>query len=73
MKAELLKHLGDDREFEIAKLLVKGFGNTEISAELDLQKSTVSTYKNRIFEKLEINNVPDLIQIFKLYNEENAG
>ncbi len=62
-----------NREFEIAKLLVKGFGNTEISAELDLQKSTVSTYKNRIFEKLEINNVPDLIQIFKLYNEENAG
>ncbi|WP_177761653.1 response regulator transcription factor [Flavobacterium sp. I3-2] len=59
-----------NREFEIAKLLVKGYGNTEISAELDLQKSTVSTYKNRIFEKLEINNVPDLIQIFKLYNEE---
>lgn len=60
-----------NREFEIAKLLVKGYGNTEISAELDLQKSTVSTYKNRIFEKLEVNNVPDLIQIFKLYNEEN--
>lgn len=60
-----------NREFEIAKLLVKGYGNTEISAELDLQKSTVSTYKNRVFEKLEVNNVPDLIQIFKLYNEEN--
>ena len=59
-----------NREFEIAKLLVKGYGNTEISAELDLQKSTVSTYKNRIFEKLEINNVPDLIQKFKLYNPE---
>jgi len=58
-----------NREFEIAKLLVKGYGNTEISAELDLQKSTVSTYKNRIFEKLEIHNVPELIQIFKLYDE----
>lgn len=59
-----------NREFEIAKLMMKGYGNTEICAELDLQKSTVSTYKNRIFEKLEINNIPDLIQIFNLYNQE---
>lgn len=59
-----------NREFEIAKLMVKGYGNTEICNELDLQKSTVSTYKNRIFEKLEVYNIPDLIQIFKLYNPE---
>lgn len=62
-----------NREFEIAKLLVKGLGNTEISAELDLQKSTVSTYKNRLFEKLEIKNVPELIQIFKLYNQDSTA
>jgi len=59
-----------NREFEIAKLLVKGYGNSEISAELDLQKTTVSTYKNRIFEKLEIHNVPELIQVFQLYHDE---
>lgn len=59
-----------NREFEIAKLLVKGYGNTEICQELDLQKSTVSTYKNRIFEKLEVGNVPELINLFNLYHEE---
>ncbi|WP_422718370.1 LuxR C-terminal-related transcriptional regulator [Flavobacterium psychraquaticum] len=39
------------RELEIAKLLVKGEGNLEISNFLDIQMSTVSTYKNRVFEK----------------------
>lgn len=59
-----------NREFEIAKLFVKGYGNTEICQELDLQKSTVSTYKNRIFEKLEVGNVAELINLFNLYHEE---
>lgn len=59
-----------NREFEIAKLLVKGLGNTEICQELDLQKSTVSTYKNRIFEKLEVSNVPELIHVFNMYTKE---
>lgn len=59
-----------NREFEIAKLLVKGLGNTEICQELNLQKSTVSTYKNRIFEKLEVSNVPDLIQLFNIYGKK---
>lgn len=57
------------REMEIATLLVKGYGNLEISNELDLKATTVSTYKNRVFEKLGINNLPALIQIFDLYND----
>lgn len=56
------------REFEIAKLMTEGYGNTEICMVLDLQKSTVSTYKNRVFEKLEIKNLTDLIKTFNLYN-----
>jgi len=56
------------REFEIAKLIAEGYGNTEICMLLDLQKSTVSTYKNRVFEKLEIKNLSDLIKIFNVYN-----
>jgi DNA-binding NarL/FixJ family response regulator len=55
------------RELEIAKLLVKGEGNLEISNFLDIQMSTVSTYKNRVFEKLKINNLVELIEKFNLF------
>ncbi len=65
--SNLLEQLSN-RELEIARLLTEGYGNTEICNELHLQKSTVSTYKTRIFEKLEINSVPDLIRLFDLYN-----
>lgn len=58
-----------NRELEIARLMVEGYGNIEICAALDLQKSTVSTYKNRIFEKLEIEHISDLIHLFNLYKE----
>ncbi len=54
-----------NREFEIAQLLSKGYGNLEISNKLDLKMSTVSTYKNRIFEKLSIMNVVALSDILK--------
>lgn len=66
--SNLLSQLSN-REFEIAKLMIEGLGNTEICAALDLHKSTVSTYKNRIFEKLEVHNIPELIQKFKLYKK----
>lgn len=55
------------REVEIAKLLVKGVGNLEISNNLGIQMSTVSTYKNRIFEKLKINNLVELIEKYNLH------
>ncbi|WP_395061305.1 response regulator [Flavobacterium sp.] len=57
-----------NREFEIAQLLITGLGNLEISNKLDIQMSTVSTYKNRIFEKLSINNVVSLSDLFKENN-----
>ena len=50
------------REIEIANLLVRGDGNLEISNNLGIQMSTVSTYKNRVFEKLKINNLVELIE-----------
>lgn len=54
-----------NREFEIAQLLINGYGNLEISNKLEIQMSTVSTYKNRIFDKLDINNVVALSKLFK--------
>ncbi len=58
-----------NRELEIARLLIKGEGNLEIANRLNLQNSTVSTYKNRIFEKLEINNTVALVSLFKSFED----
>ena len=54
-----------NREFEISRLLISGYGNLEISNKLEIQMSTVSTYKNRVFEKLNINNIVSLSDLFK--------
>lgn len=62
-----------NREFEVARLLIKGFGNLEISELLQIKKTTVSTFKNRVFEKLKIYNLADLIEIFQLYLEDTEG
>lgn len=56
-----------DREAEVARLLAKGQGNLEIANKLNLQMTTVSTYKNRIFEKLKIKNIISLVEILKIY------
>lgn len=56
-----------DREIEVALLLAKGEGNLEIANRLNIQMTTVSTYKNRVFEKLKISNVVSLVEILKIY------
>ena len=56
-----------NREIEIAKFLVDGRSNIDISKSLNIKKTTVSTYKNRVFEKLSIDTLSGLIQIFQLY------
>lgn len=58
-----------DREYKVASLFVKGYGNLEISNELNLKATTISTYKSRVFEKLQITNLPSLIKLFQLYND----
>jgi len=53
-----------NRELQIFKLLAEGHGNIEISNHLDLKTSTISTYKKKIFEKLQVKNVVDLVRIY---------
>ncbi|CAA9200435.1 response regulator [Flavobacterium collinsii] len=57
------------REIEITKLLVKGYNTLEISELLHIKKTTVSTFKSRIFEKLEIDKLSTLIELFQFYFE----
>jgi len=51
------------RELFVFRALAKGEGNGKISNDLKLSPKTISTYKKRIFEKLNINNIAELIDI----------
>lgn len=55
-----------EREFQVFNLLAKGNGNLEIANVLDIQESTVGTYKRRVYQKLKITN---LVELLKIYNE----
>jgi two-component system invasion response regulator UvrY len=57
-----------DRELQIANKLAEGLPLKEISNQLNLHSSTISTYKNRLFEKLHIRSIPELVEILRLYN-----
>lgn len=45
-----------DRELEIAKLLVKGLTNRQISAQLFISEGTVKNYISSIYSKIEISD-----------------
>ena len=40
----------------------------DVSKALNLSTSTVSTYKTRIFEKLRVENIAELIEKFRLHS-----
>lgn len=56
------------REKEICDLLIQGNGNLEISNILDIRLTTVSTYKMRIYKKLEVNNLAELVILSQKYS-----
>jgi two-component system invasion response regulator UvrY len=62
-----LKNLSN-REMEVLQSLMVGTSLAEIGLKLNLGISTVSTYKQRIFEKLNISNIVQLIEKVQIYN-----
>lgn len=56
-----------DREIEIMQLLARGVSPTEIKRQLNIQLSTISTHKARIFEKLQVSNVVELAEKLKTW------
>lgn len=56
------------RELEVATHLVNGLTSREISNTLNLQASTVSTFKSRILEKLNLKSVHDLVEMARQYD-----
>lgn len=57
-----------ERELQVAEMYAEGLGNLEIANRLDVKQNTVSTLKRRIFEKLKIDNIVELIDLVKTHN-----
>jgi len=55
------------RELEVLDLIVSGRANKEIAAQLKVARTTVSTYRNRIFDKLGVEDVPSLVLLVSRY------
>lgn len=55
------------REFEVTLLLLKGFGAIEVSNALSISASTASSFRCRIFEKLNIKNLIELNHLAQQY------
>ena len=58
--SKLYKRLST-REVEVLKLLSSGKKNKEIALELSINEKTVSTYKARLYKKLNVTNLVDLV------------
>jgi DNA-binding NarL/FixJ family response regulator len=50
------------REKEVLQLVVEGKSSAEIAATLSLSIKTVETYRSRIFQKLDIDDLPSLVK-----------
>ncbi len=62
------------RELEIMLLLIDGRSISSISGTLNLNKSSVATYKSRIFQKMMVKNIIELYKMVKenrLQDENN--
>ncbi len=57
-----------DREFEVLKLIAQGQTISKIGEILILSVNTISTYRTRIMEKLNIHNNADLVKYSMKHN-----
>jgi DNA-binding NarL/FixJ family response regulator len=60
-----------DREYQIFRMIAAGKRTREISADLSLSVKTVSTYRARIFEKMELHTSGQLVA-YALRNRLNV-
>lgn len=60
------------REAEVMKLMALGKGTSEIAHELNLKLTTISTFRNRIFEKLRVSNLVELLKKIENLKTQNS-
>ncbi len=59
--AEMPSHAAlSEREFEVLRMIVAGQRGKEIAAELSISFKTVSTYRTRLMQKLNVNSTAEL-------------
>jgi DNA-binding NarL/FixJ family response regulator len=51
-----------EREYQVLQRIASGKGLTEIATELSLSVKTISTYRSRILEKLNLESTADLVR-----------
>ena len=56
-----------ERELQVCNLIAQGYAGRDISNMLHLSPKTVSTYRTRIFQKANVDNVADLIRLAMQY------
>jgi two-component system, NarL family, invasion response regulator UvrY len=61
-KADPLHEALSDREYQVMRMIASGKTMQEIGKELFLSVRTVSTYRGRIFEKMQMKTNTDLIR-----------
>jgi DNA-binding NarL/FixJ family response regulator len=61
-EGELPHHGLSDREFEVLRLLASGNRVSEIAAELNLSVKTVSTYRTRVLQKLNLRTTAQIMR-----------
>ena len=57
-----LHELLSDREFQVFRLIVEGKLVKDISEQLFLSSKTISTYRTRILEKLNLHSNADIVK-----------
>ena len=69
-KPDVLANLIDllsDRELEVIEYISTGMGTKEIAKKMNLDITTISTYRRRAFEKLDVSNIIELKDKFMLH------
>jgi two-component system, NarL family, invasion response regulator UvrY len=61
-KEEKLHHLLSERELQVMCLMAKGKKAGEIADELSVSPKTISTYRERILEKMEMKSTAEIIR-----------
>ncbi|MFW5808070.1 MAG: response regulator transcription factor [Spirochaetota bacterium] len=61
-----------DREFEVFRLLGKGYDNEKIAKKLSLKEKTIQSHKLRIRNKLNLESSADLIRTAVKWVSENS-
>lgn len=56
-----------NRELEVVEYVATGMGTKEIANKMNLDITTISTYRRRAFEKLEVQNILELKEKFLLH------